>query len=281
MRKAYKITSIKLFPLINSIVKVLIFLFVLSACQTPQIPVEQPKLTEREMIYQKGVALFKNAKYAESSGFFLKIAQTSLGPQDETYNAALWNLSFIYEKLGEFDKAILALIELEARGSKKILLFSIRLRLIKNYFRIDNPLKAIEIQKHITSHDLNKLLIEEIYLSLEENVQFNYDSQMLEELHFLGQVQKYFITVMESPTTALNTKATDLLTSLYDNFLKVLEKDTLNIEFKRTLAIELLDQFRKFELYKRTDVTLNPYAISKFSNYANEKQQIITDWLHR
>ncbi len=283
MRKAYKITSNKSFQLIKSFLTFFTCILLLGACQTAPVPVvsEPHKLTEREVTFQKGQALYINSKFAESAGFFLKVSQTPLGPQDEIYNVSLWNLSFIYEKLGEFEKAILALNELEARNSKKILLFSIRLRLIKNYGRVGNEVKAAQIQKLITPSDLEKFSIEDIYQALEENAQFNYDNQILEELRFLGQVQRYFITVMESPAASLNTKATDLLISLYQDFQKVLEKDTLNQEFKRTLAIELLDQFRKFELYKRSEINVNPYTISKFSNYANEKQQIITDWLHR
>lgn len=258
---------------------------VLTSCQLLSSHLKQTSsasLTERELVYQKGLALFDNNKFQQSSIFFLKVTQTSLGPHDELYNLALWKLSFIYEKLGEFEKAILALLELEKRKPVSLPLFRVQLALARNYIRLENKDLALKIEKEINqSAPTRTYSLQEVFVALEENSDFNYDHLVIEELQFLGAVQKYYIFVMESSETPLNKNATDLLIHIYDGFFKALAKDTLTYKFKRSLSVELLEQLRKFNLYKLSTNNLNPNTISKFANYSEEKQKFLTDWLHQ
>jgi tetratricopeptide (TPR) repeat protein len=284
MCKALKIISIKSRSWIRSLLNTVLFsLFLFSCASLHTKPPEEPvRLTDREVDYQKGLALSNTGKFAESIPFLLKVTQTEQGPNDEIYKSALWYLAVNYEKTGEFGKAILSLREIEERKPVILSEFAVKTALVKNYIRVENKPLAMKIQKEIDeSYPPRTYSVDEIYKVLEENTDFNYDHLLIEELQFLGELQKYFIFVMESPNDEFNKKATDLLISLYTGFLKKLNNDTLNPDFKRNLCIELLDQLRKFDAYKLRTGNVNPDTISKFSQFSEEKQKYLTDWLHR
>lgn len=280
MLKTFCSTSKKFLRSINFIAVGGLLLF---SCQSfaPKNRSEQPRLTERDVVFQKGLALFDNQKFEESSVFFLKVTQSNLGSNDEVYNTSLWKLSTIYEKFGQYEKAVLALLEIEKRQSKNIPLFRIQLALAKNYIRLENKDLAFKIEQQVDqSKPTRNYSLHEIYTALEENSNFNYDHLILEELQFLGEIQKYFIFVMESSEAPLNQKTTELLIHIYDGFFKRFSSTTTNYEFKKALSIELLEQLRKFDFYKLNTINIYPYTISKFSNYTAEKQKFLTDWLH-
>ena len=260
-----------------SLLKFLSLGFFLWSCQsTPTSPIND-RLTERDITFQKGLALVNQDHYAEAAPFFLKISQNSEGPDDETYSQSVWQLSQIYEEFGHYEKAVLALIELENRNAAKVSLLSVRFSLIKNYIRLGNRTKAAEIKNKLLFNDS----IKSLYTSLDETTHFKYDHSMIEELQYLGEIQRYFIFVMESKQGPMNEAATSKLIYFYETFLHLLNKDSLNLVLKKTIAIELLEQLRKFELYKLNEINLNPNTIAKFSNFSAEKQKFITDWLHQ
>lgn len=281
MLKTFCITSKKC---LRSISFVAVTTLVLFSCQSLSISTqsEPARLTEREVVFQKGLALFENEKYAESAGFFLKVTQTNLGTDDKVYNDSLWKLATIYEKMGEYEKAVLSLLELERRKPANPPLFRIQLALEKNYIRLENKDLAFKIGQEIDrSNPAQQYSLQDIYLALEENSNFNYDHLILEELQFLGQIQKYFIYIMESQEAPLNQKATELLIHIYDGFFLKFNSASTSYQFKRALSIELLEQLRKFDYYKLNSININPYTISKFSNYNTAKQKFLTDWLHQ
>lgn len=281
MFKIFCITSKKC---LRSISVLGLYAFVLFSCQHLSVSqtTEPTRLTERELVFQKGLALFENEKFFESAGFFLKVTQTNLGPDDEVYNDSLWKLSIVYEKMGEYEKAVLTLLELEKRKPLNIPFFRIQLALEKNYIRLENRDLAFKIGQEIDqTNPAQQYSLQDIYIALEENSNFNYDHLILEELQFLGQIQKYFIYIMESQEAPLNQKATELLIHIYDGFFAKFNAPSVSYQFKRSLSIELLEQLRKFDFYKLNSINVNPYTISKFSNYNNEKQKFLTDWLHQ
>lgn len=281
MLKIFCITSKKWLRSISLIGSSVLFLV---SCQTlSRSDSNEPvRLTEREVVFQKGLALYENNKFSESAPFFLKVTQSSLGPNDEVYDMSLWKLAGIYEKFGDFEKAVLSLLELEKRRPLAIPLFRIQLALAKNYIRLENKTLALKIEQEIDqSQPARTHSLSEIYVALEENSNFNYDHLIIEELQFLGEVQKYFLFIMESHETPLNQKATDLLIHIYDGFFNRFSQNTMSYLFKRSLSIELLEQLRKFDTYKLNTMNINPYTVSKFSNYSDEKQKFLTDWLHQ
>lgn len=281
MLKIFCTTSKKWLRSISLIGSSILFLV---SCQTlSRSDSNEPvRLTEREVVFQKGLALYENNKFSESAPFFLKVTQSNLGPNDEVYDMSLWKLAGIYEKFGDFEKAVLSLLELEKRRPLAIPLFRIQLALAKNYIRLENKTLALKIEQEIDqSQPARTHSLSEIYVALEENSNFNYDHLIIEELQFLGEVQKYFLFIMESHETPLNQKATDLLIHIYDGFFNRFSQNTMSYLFKRSLSIELLEQLRKFDTYKLNTMNINPYTVSKFSNYSDEKQKFLTDWLHQ
>lgn len=283
MLKIYKKISIKSLPLSKYFLLILTFVFLgLSSCQLFSEKKIEHHLTEREELYEKGLALFNLSKYSEASLFFLKVTQVALSDQDEVYNNSLWHLSFIYEKYGEFDKAIFAVSELESRRPLALSPLMLRLSLMKNYIRVANFKMAFDIRKKIDSSIAKgQVGSSEVFKSLYESTQFNYDLMMKEELQFLGEIQKYFIQIMESNDQNLNEKTTNLLITLYNVFFKALEKDQFKIDFRKLIAAELLDQLRRFDGYKLDYSDSNKKTIDQFSKYSQKKQKYLIDWLHK
>ncbi len=85
MFKIFCTTSKKCLRLISALGVCALVLF---SCQHLSVSHknEPTRLTEREVVFQKGLALFENEKFTESAGFFLKVTQTNLGADDEVYN---------------------------------------------------------------------------------------------------------------------------------------------------------------------------------------------------
>ncbi|MBC7741635.1 MAG: hypothetical protein H7061_05540 [Bdellovibrionaceae bacterium] len=284
MSQAYKKTLMNWFRLINlGLVLGLCLLFVtLTSCThaTPQAEVRP--ITEREFQFEKGIRHLENEEYEKAQPYFLNISVAPTNSADLFQEKALWNLSIIFEKLGQPEKALLTLQQLERLQPAMISLFNIRLAEMKNHFRVSNHYQALEVKRIIDqSRPVMRYTIEEIYIALKDTSNLNYDHLVLEELQFVSEAAKYFVYVMESKKSPMNEEATELLISICNHALSLLNQKALKHEFRVQIAEALLDILRKFEQYKLDDLNLNQKTMAKFSSYAEKKQKIITDWLHQ
>ncbi|MBC7740645.1 MAG: hypothetical protein H7061_00510, partial [Bdellovibrionaceae bacterium] len=103
------------FRLINlGLVLSFCLLFVtLTSCThaTPQAEVRP--ITEREFQFEKGIRHLENEEYEKAQPYFLNISVAPTNSADQFQEKALWNLSIIFEKLGQPEKALLTLQQLE------------------------------------------------------------------------------------------------------------------------------------------------------------------------
>lgn len=263
-------------------IKIFCLLLAFSSCTLfetkPEVKVQSP----REINFEKAVALFKDKEFNSALPIFQKISQQSESSQDRIYDLSLWYLSVLYEKSNLPEKALLALKELESRKTSAIPLLKIHFAQMKNHYRVSNEYQALEIKKLIDANQpLLRNSISTIFSYLVDSTELNYDHLVIEELQFVGQMQKYFIYVIESSQAPQNEQATDLLISIYEQFFKVLKNNKLNFEFRKKISITLIDQLRLFDRYKIDDLNVNMKTMAKFSRYSEKKQQTLTNWLYQ
>lgn len=253
---------------------------VLGSCSLMPSKNEPTRLTLREENYEKGAALLKIYKYKEASLFFTKVIENPPELNDSTYDLSLWNMAIIHEKYGQPDQALLALNELALRSSTAVSQFKIQLAQMKNYFRVANPNQARLIRLHL---DEQKLFIkydpQDLFEDINEVVTLNYDYSILDELDFIGEIQKYFLYVMEESNEVTSQKALHTLIGLMDSFIISMQKDYFNTEIKQKIAIRLLDQFQNFDNLKM-DSFSKKSAVAEYTTYSAKKQKYLIDWLY-
>ena len=149
---------------------------------------------------------------------------------------------------------------------------------MKNNFRVANLYQANIIKKEIDEAYRSEALdAEELFEILIDSTDLSYDHHMLEELLFLGTIQKYFVFVMESQLAPENEQLTDHLIKSYEHFFSLLKRSNLSADFKKKLSISLVDQLRKFDRYKIDSDGTNAETLLRFSNYSEPKQKILIE----
>lgn len=275
-----KSTTIRLSKSLNFAVLVAVTLIISSCVIVPRSPEGPRPLTEREVLYEKGNALLMAHEYAKAEVLFLSLTGQHMQKPDAPYDMSLWNLSTIYDKNGFAERSILILLPL--LDSEYVSQFKIKAALLKNYFLLGNSTEALKYKKMLDAENPKMTVAANaLYYDLVETLDLNYDHLLLEELQYVGEIQKYLIFVMEQNESKKNEKVTELLTSIYDAAYAMLAKDSVNPEFKKKIAISLLNNLRRFELLKLNDLNINQKTVSKFTLYADKKQKQITDWLHQ
>lgn len=260
----------------------LVLLLAFSSCAFFEKKAEVKIQTPRELNFEKAVNFFKEKEFNSALQLFQKISQQSESANDRIYDHSLWYLSILYEKSNLPEKSLLALQELETRRSSVIPLLKIHFSQMKNHYRVSNEYQALEVKKLIDANQpLLRNNISTIFSYLIDTTDLNYDHLVIEELQYIGQLQKYFIYVIESSQAPQNEQATDLLISIYEHFFTVLKNKNLNFEFRKKISIALIDQLRLFDRYKIDDLNVNLKTMAKFSNYSEKKQQTLTNWLYQ
>lgn len=239
-------------------------------------------LTEREQMFARAEAHYKNNDVEAAKKLYFRLSRNVSGNFDAIYDQSLWRLVKIYEKNDESEKALLTLDELASRKSSSISKNKIRFAQIKNNFRVTNFYQAHEIKKEIDESFRNEnLSLAEIYEILMDTTDLSYDHRMLEELMYLGEVQKYFVFVMESRMYPENEQLTGHLIKCYDHFFSLLRRTSLSADFKKKLSISLLDQLRKFDQFKIDTNDANPETLIRFLRYSEAKQKILIESFHQ
>ncbi len=244
-------------------------------------PVEEikPQLSERELMFNSAEAELKNGNDKVALPMFLHIARDPAEGADPIYEKSLLNVGRIYERTDQSEKAILAFQELLKTNSKVITKTSLRMAIIKNHFRVENYYQARIVRTEIDAdYKQQKIYLQDIFQALYYQTDLYLDRHILDELLFIGEVQKYFVYVIESDLQTESEKTTDLLILYYKKFVAQLDSSTLAPELKKNLMISLINQLNKFDRYKmegESQVT----NFNRFSNFANDTQRKLTERL--
>lgn len=234
--------------------------------------------TEREQMFAGAEDFYNKGDFESAKTLYFRLSRNVSGRFDSIYDQSLWRLVKIYEKSDESEKALLSLDELSLRKASTISANKIKFAQMKNNFRVANLYQAGIIKKEIDeAYRSENLDLEEIFEILIDSTDLTYDHRMLEELLFLGEVQKYFVFVMESQLSPENEQLTDHLIKSYEHFFSLLKRSSLSADFKKKLSISLLDQLRKFDRYKLDSNETNIETLLRFSNYSEPKQKILIE----
>lgn len=267
------------------------FAFCMSACSilaiddgepAKEVAVEAPKHipTEREQDFAQAEDFEKIKKYDEALSLYFKITRDTSQDRDLIYDRSLLGIARIYEITDQSEKAILALNELRTSKSAVISSPALQIALMKNHYRVTNYYQAQKIKADLDNdYKIQNLSTQALFEALFTQTQPYFDRHIFDELLFIGDVQKYFIFVMESGTTDQPEMMSNLLQLYYEKFLSQLDNHLLSTDIKKKLIISLMDQLTKFNQYKQLDSTTTPSPLNKFSKFAADKKRLLTERL--
>ncbi len=255
-----------------------------SACsllQTEPTPATDPKKplvkSEREKVLDEADRNFQAGNYDAALILYFRIARDPAEETDLIYDKSLVGLAHLYEKSDQSEKAILALDELLKRDTKAISKVSLQVALIKNHFRVTNYYQARQIKLEIDNgYKTQNTSLREIYEALYYQTDLYYDRHIFDELTFVGDLQKYFVYVIESDLLNESDKLTDLLILYYEKFLAQLDNQILSPDIKKRLAASLIDQLSKFDRYKMPDND-SQSNLTRFSNFAEAQKRKLVE----
>lgn len=245
----------------------------------PDTPPAPPELTEREKLFNEAEKLYLQKDDERAFQIYARLTRNSDKSSDPVYDNSLWRMVKIYENLGESEKALLTLDELSQRPAPTLEKNKIKFAQIKNHYLIANSYQAEEIKKEIDQDfKVRALDIPQIAVYLRETADLNFDLKILEELQYLGAVQKYFLFVIESSESPQNEMLSDFLIHNYQGFFQVLARDTTSEELKNKLIISLLAQLTDFKKYTLIDSSPS-VPLKKFISYAEKQQKTLQERL--
>lgn len=269
--------------------KILILLFILSSCSLWPManekveinPVEKAPPSERQLVYDKAKGLLTLGQFQEAEPLYFQITRYPPDGKNSVYDKSLLDLAFLFEKTDQSEKAILALDELSKRDTSVIDKASIKILLIKNHYRVTNYYQARTLRAELDDmYRAQEISLKDIYSALYYQTTLYYDRHIFDELLFLGDMQKYFVYVMENQTSsAEGEKLTELLMLYYERFDSQLNNGMLSKDLKKRLIISLIDQLNKFDRYKLNDVTKNIKHLNRFSDFAEVTEKRLTERL--
>jgi tetratricopeptide (TPR) repeat protein len=235
---------------------------------------------DRSILFENAEIYYLDKNYDEALRVYLKITREAHDTKDELYDKSLLRLAEIYEVTDQSEKAILALEELNKRNSGMLSTAALSVLLMKNHYRVTNYHQARILRFQLDQlYKSQEVSLQDIYSALYYQTTLYYDRHVLDELLFIGDMQKYFVFVMESSNLVEAEKLTDLLILYYERFLEQLNKSVLSREFKRRLIISLLDQLGKFDKYKLADGSAASKYLIRFSQFAEQHRLTLTERL--
>lgn len=239
----------------------------------------KPQLSERELLFNSAEVEFKKGSDKAALPMYLHIVRDPAEGADPIYEKSLLNLGKIYERNDQSEKAILAFEELLKTNSKVISKTSLRMLIIKNHFRVANYYQAKSVRAEIDSdYKTRKIYLQDLYQALYYQTNLYLDHHILDELLFIGEIQKFFVYVIESDLDPESERMTELLILYYKHFVTQLDMSVMSPELKKNLIISLINQLNKFDRYKMEgNAPLSNF--NRFSNFANETQRKLTERL--
>lgn len=240
---------------------------------------EVKQLSEREQLFNSAEAEFHNKNDKVALPMYLHIVRDPAEGADPIYEKSLLNLARIYERTDQSEKAILAFEELLKTNSNVITRTALRMAIIKNHFRVSNYYQAKTVRAEIDAdYKTRKIFLQDLYQALYFHTDLYYDRHVLDELLFIGEVQKFFVYVIESDLHPESEKLTDLLILYYKKFVAQLDSTIMAQELKKNLIVSLINQLNKFDRYKvEGEAPLSNF--NRFANFADDTQRKLTERL--
>ena len=230
----------------KSFVLLLISCFISLGCaylnlNTSEPPTASDTAPNREN-FLKGQSLALTGEYEKAIPFLVQTLQKKTKDDEQ----ALLLMARCYDQMSQPEKAILVLTELLAKSIDPVTELKARTLLVKNQTKV-----KIETQKSEDFKTLRSLINmanEDKVLVLENlrwAMDFSCDQFCLAEILFLQQIQGEYLYIIETDERA-SARAAGILEEKYAFFVGFLEKDFLDIEFKKRMTWALISSLDKF-----------------------------------
>lgn len=235
--------------------------------------VEEKKFAEAENYNKLG-------QYDLALPIYLNLIGDDTGSQDDIHDKSLLRVAKIYERTDQSEKSILAFSELIKKQSSVSSRTSLQIALIKNHYRVSNYYQARNVKVEMDNDYRTQIIdLYTIFDALYYQSDLYFDRNILNELLFIGEIQKYFVYVIESDLSSESEKATDLLILNYKKFVSQLNNAILSRDIKRSLIVSLIDQLSKFDKYRMEGSASEQNQMKRFSQFASLTQNELTERL--
>lgn len=235
-----------------SLLLVSCFIFLTSCNLLPKAddPIKTENSPDREQ-FLKGQSLALTGEYEKA----IPILMATLLKKNSDEEQALLLLARCHDQMSQPEKAILVLTDLLTRRLDPVTELKSRTLLVKNQTKVNLNIQKTEDFKTLRS--LINMANEDKVLVLENlrwAMDFSCDQYCLAEVSFLQQMQVEYLYIVETDERA-SERAAGILEDKYNFFVGFLDKEFLDVEFKKKLMWALIDALDKFK-------SLQPHAVT-------------------
>ncbi len=257
--------------------KLISILFFLNSCALLQIFDEETiaEAPKQNIDFLKAEALVLNHEYEKSVPFLNSV----LKKNDSNYNASLLLSVRTYDQLGQPEKAILAANELLLRTIDPVTELKTRALLLKNKAKVGNDISN-SIDKKIISNIWQSTPNESLYVleSLKWSLDFSCDQFCLAEILFLKEIQIQYLYIIEKDGVS-SDRAAEYLKSSYEFFESFITKEHLDIQFRKKIALALLDSIRKLSSLQLSTLNQGSFRAAAMMESISPIQKKLESWL--
>jgi hypothetical protein len=230
--------------------------------------------------YLKAEGLVLNREFEKAIPFL----DATLKQYDNDYIAALLFSARVYDQIGQPEKAILAATEIL---NKNDLPFDTELKsrslLLKNLAKVGtnivgHPQKKIILQDIGVFRKVGQIDSVSILENLKWALDFSCDQFCVAEIQYLKEIQLEYLYIIETDPSAANFSAATIK-NRYEFFQQFLTKEHLGQDFRKKIAIALLDSLRTLSSLQLTTADAGSVRAAKFVNSLSKIDQSTERWL--
>jgi tetratricopeptide (TPR) repeat protein len=227
--------------------------------------------------YLKAQALVLNAEYEKSIPFL----DATLKRNDADYDNTLLLSARSYDQTGQPEKVILAAQELLTKNIDPVSELKARSLLLKNFSKV----KA-DITQHVQKNSIAALSQNTegdsvmVLESLKWSMDFLCDQFCVEEILYLKEIQLQYLYIIENDEIS-SDRAVQTIKSKYEFFLSFLGKEHLDKNFRKKIAVALLDAFKKLHDLELASVSPSAVRATLFIRSLDIIEKNTESWLYQ
>lgn len=278
MKKVYLKSIYKLSVLFKNFLVFLFFLSI-SGCAILNIFDEDdaPVTVIQSTNFLKAQALVLNREFEKSIPFL----DLSLKSNDADYNNALLLSLRAYDQLGQPEKAILAAQELLTKNIEAPTELKTRSLLLKNLAKVGTDISDHQEKKLILKltqkSEADGLLVLE---GLKWSMDFACDQFCVAEILYLKEIQLQFLYIIEKDAVS-SDRAADIIKTRYEFFQSFLNKEHLDLNFRKKIAVSLIDSIKKLSSLQLAMPNQGAVRAASFMLSISPVEKYVESWLYK
>jgi tetratricopeptide (TPR) repeat protein len=227
--------------------------------------------------YLKGQALVLNGEYEKSLPFL----DAALKRNDADYDNTLLLSARSYDQIGQPEKVILAAQELLTKNVDSVSELKARSLLLKNFAKVKTDItqhtQKNSIQTLSQNTEGDSVMVLE---SLKWSMDFSCDQFCVEEISYLKEIQLQYLYIIEKDEVSTG-RSGQMIKSRYEFFQSFLHKEHLDKNFRKKIAVGLLDSFKKLHDLQLTAATQGAVRAALFVRSLDTIEKNTESWLYQ